>query len=143
MSALEEAEAERIEWVRRGERAEALNEEFKEKLAEAERQRDEAKELKAILPIHGCLTGDCPHDNANQCVEALKEYVAQMEQAELELQAERDQLIKVVDIARKLDAIKTKCVCQENLPCVRCDNEISLHDALSLLPHVQVKKGNK
>jgi len=39
---LREAEAERIEWVRRGERAEALNEEFKEKLAEAERQRDEA-----------------------------------------------------------------------------------------------------
>ena len=37
---------------------------------------------------HGCLTGDCPHENANQCVKSLATHVAQL--AKEGLAAERD-----------------------------------------------------
>lgn len=29
--------------------------------------------------FHGCTTGDCPHDKANECVRALIEYVQELE----------------------------------------------------------------
>lgn len=40
------------------------------------------------LTYHGCFTGDCPHTNANECVESLKGYVSQMEIDEESLQSQ-------------------------------------------------------
>ena len=31
----------------------------------------------------GCLTGDCPHDHANECLEAVNEYGEEFEKAAL------------------------------------------------------------
>ena len=28
---------------------------------------------------HGCFTGDCPHETANDCIRALRVYVAELE----------------------------------------------------------------
>ena len=49
-------------------------------------------EIKQLLPFHGCFSGDCPHDNSNQCVEALKQYVSEMEFSEHKYQDLRQQL---------------------------------------------------
>lgn len=37
---------------------------------------------------HGCLTGDCPHDSASECVESLREYVKELCEAGWRLEAE-------------------------------------------------------
>jgi polyhydroxyalkanoate synthesis regulator phasin len=69
--------------------------------------------------LHGCLTGDCPHDNANQCVRDLGELIGEMKQehqssqakllqriGELEAEAEKwkAQLIAAQKCADSLDA---------------------------------------
>ena len=40
---------------------------------------------------HGCFTGDCPHDDADECIQALKEYI-------LEKSNELTTLIEIVRV---------------------------------------------
>ena len=123
---LREAEAERIEWVRRGERAEALNEEFKEKLAEAERQRDVA-----TAELELWRDGNIIRQ---------------------EDKAERDQLIKVVDDLgeglRKTILWGECCSMRlgesrESINWTYLNDGRNAYNLYSLLPHVQAKKGIK
>lgn len=44
----------------------------------AERMRDELRSLEGAAS-HGCLTGDCPHGNANECVKSLGETMSEIE----------------------------------------------------------------
>jgi len=46
------------------ERVEALE-------AEVARLREELEKYASYTDRHGCLTGDCPHLNANECVKAV------------------------------------------------------------------------
>ncbi len=34
--------------------------------------------------FHGCFTGDCPHDNANDCVAAIREFHEELGRSVLE-----------------------------------------------------------
>lgn len=32
---------------------------------------EELRRITSYLPMHACVTGDCPHENANECLKAL------------------------------------------------------------------------
>ena len=87
---------------------------LRKQLQEAERQRDEA------------------HDKCNNLCEQL----TQEEGKQTVLQAERDQLIKVVDeLASDLECMDDKYG--------YTSASLASLESYSLLPHVQAKKGNK
>lgn len=42
---------------------------------------EKLREFHELGAWHGCLTGDCPHDKASECVEALHDYIEEASEA--------------------------------------------------------------
>ena len=62
-----------------------------EAIAPVVKERDELKaqqSSESFYPVCGCFTGDCPHTNANDCIEFVKAYVGQMEKEDDQLRAD-------------------------------------------------------
>ena len=58
---------------------------------------------KSPYPVHGCLTGDCAHDNASQCIEAVKEYVSEVEHDNASLLAEVESIANALELTKPND----------------------------------------
>jgi len=70
--------------------------------AEIARLREELEEYASYTGRHGCLTGDCPHLNANECVKAVG---ATLVYVMKDAQAGWDHADKLAELSGRLDNV--------------------------------------